>query len=44
MLAALVAKGETTIDRVYHMDRGYERIVEKLSAVGAKIERIHEKD
>jgi UDP-N-acetylglucosamine 1-carboxyvinyltransferase len=44
VLAALVAKGETTIDRVYHIDRGYERIVEKLSALGATIERVHEKD
>jgi UDP-N-acetylglucosamine 1-carboxyvinyltransferase len=41
VLAALVANGETTIERVYHIDRGYERIVEKLSAVGANIERIH---
>lgn len=40
VLAALVAQGETTIDRVYHMDRGYERIEEKLAAVGAKIERV----
>ncbi len=40
VLAALVAKGETTIDRVYHMDRGYERIEEKLAAVGANIQRI----
>ncbi len=40
VLAALVAQGETTIDRVYHMDRGYERIEEKLAAVGARIERI----
>lgn len=40
VLAALVAQGETIIDRVYHMDRGYERIEEKLAAVGAKIERI----
>jgi UDP-N-acetylglucosamine 1-carboxyvinyltransferase len=40
VLAALAAKGETTIDRVYHMDRGYERIEEKLAAAGAKIERI----
>jgi len=40
VLAALVAKGETIIDRVYHMDRGYERIEEKLAAAGAKIERI----
>jgi UDP-N-acetylglucosamine 1-carboxyvinyltransferase len=42
VLAGLVAKGETTIDRVYHIDRGYERIVEKLQAVGADIERVHE--
>jgi UDP-N-acetylglucosamine 1-carboxyvinyltransferase len=41
VLAALVASGETIIDRVYHIDRGYERIVEKLSAVGADIERLH---
>ncbi len=40
VLAALVAQGETIIDRVYHMDRGYERIEEKLAAVGAQIERI----
>ena len=44
VLAGLVASGETIIDRVYHIDRGYERIVEKLSAVGADIERLHEKD
>jgi len=41
VLAALVASGETIIDRVYHIDRGYERIVEKLQAVGAEIERLH---
>jgi UDP-N-acetylglucosamine 1-carboxyvinyltransferase len=41
VLAALVAEGETTIERVYHIDRGYERIVEKLQAVGAQIERVH---
>jgi UDP-N-acetylglucosamine 1-carboxyvinyltransferase len=41
VLAALVANGETTIERVYHIDRGYERIVEKLSAVGANIGRVH---
>ena len=40
VLAGLVAKGETTVDRVYHIDRGYERIEEKLSAVGAHIQRI----
>jgi UDP-N-acetylglucosamine 1-carboxyvinyltransferase len=44
VLAGLVASGETIIDRVYHIDRGYERIVEKLSTVGADIERIREKD
>jgi len=41
VLAGLVANGETVIDRVYHIDRGYERIVEKLRGVGAKIERLH---
>jgi UDP-N-acetylglucosamine 1-carboxyvinyltransferase len=44
VLAALVASGQTTIDRVYHIDRGYERIVEKLKAVGATIERVQEKE
>ena len=44
VLAGLVASGETIIDRVYHIDRGYERIVEKLQAVGADIERLHTKD
>jgi UDP-N-acetylglucosamine 1-carboxyvinyltransferase len=44
VLAGLVASGETIIDRVYHIDRGYERIVEKLKAVGATIERIQEKE
>ena len=44
VLAGLVASGQTTIDRVYHIDRGYERIVEKLKAVGATIERVQEKD
>jgi UDP-N-acetylglucosamine 1-carboxyvinyltransferase len=41
VLAGLVASGETTIERVYHIDRGYEGIVEKLRAVGAEIERVH---
>ncbi len=40
VLAALVAKGETRIERVYHIDRGYEAIEEKLCSVGASIERI----
>ncbi|RPE81024.1 UDP-N-acetylglucosamine 1-carboxyvinyltransferase [Vulcaniibacterium tengchongense] len=40
VLAGLVAQGTTTIDRIYHLDRGYENIEEKLSALGAKIRRI----
>ncbi len=40
VLAALVADGETIIDRVYHIDRGYENIEEKLKAVGAEIRRV----
>jgi UDP-N-acetylglucosamine 1-carboxyvinyltransferase len=42
VLAALVAEGETIIDRVYHIDRGYERIEEKLRGVGAEIRRMGE--
>jgi len=42
VLAALVADGETIIDRVYHLDRGYENIEEKLRGVGAQIRRIGE--
>jgi UDP-N-acetylglucosamine 1-carboxyvinyltransferase len=41
VLAGLVASGETMIDRVYHIDRGYEGIVEKLRALGADITRVH---
>jgi UDP-N-acetylglucosamine 1-carboxyvinyltransferase len=40
VLAALVADGETILDRVYHIDRGYERIEEKLRGVGAQIRRM----
>ncbi|MGO9230568.1 MAG: UDP-N-acetylglucosamine 1-carboxyvinyltransferase [Bryobacteraceae bacterium] len=40
VLAGLVAKGETVIDRVYHIDRGYEKIEQKLAAAGARIERV----
>jgi UDP-N-acetylglucosamine 1-carboxyvinyltransferase len=40
ILAGLVAEGETVIDRIYHLDRGYERIEAKLSALGARIRRI----
>jgi len=42
VLAGLVAEGETIVDRVYHIDRGYEKIETKLRAVGADIERIRE--
>ena len=42
VLAGLAAEGETLIDRVYHIDRGYERIEKKLSGVGARIKRISE--
>ena len=40
ILAGLVADGETTIDRIYHLDRGYEHIEEKLSGLGARIRRV----
>jgi len=42
VLAGLVAKGTTRIDRIYHMDRGYEKIEQKLRAVGADMERVKE--
>jgi UDP-N-acetylglucosamine 1-carboxyvinyltransferase len=41
VLAALAASGETVVDRVYHMDRGYERFEEKLAAAGARIQRVN---
>lgn len=41
VLSGLVARGETVVDRVYHIDRGYERIEEKLARVGARIERVN---
>jgi UDP-N-acetylglucosamine 1-carboxyvinyltransferase len=40
VLAGLVAKGDTTVDRIYHIDRGYECIEEKLGSLGAKIRRL----
>ncbi|MBS3958173.1 MAG: UDP-N-acetylglucosamine 1-carboxyvinyltransferase [Xanthomonadaceae bacterium] len=40
VLAGLVAKGETTVDRIYHIDRGYENIEEKLGGLGARIRRL----
>lgn len=43
ILAGLVAEGNTQVHRIYHLDRGYERLEEKFSALGAKIERLKEK-
>jgi UDP-N-acetylglucosamine 1-carboxyvinyltransferase len=40
VIAGLVAEGETTVDRIYHLDRGYERLEEKLAALGAVIRRV----
>jgi UDP-N-acetylglucosamine 1-carboxyvinyltransferase len=40
VIAGLAAEGETTVNRVYHLDRGFERLEEKLSNCGAVIERI----
>jgi UDP-N-acetylglucosamine 1-carboxyvinyltransferase len=40
VIAGLVAEGTTIVDRIYHLDRGYERMEEKLNAVGAQIERV----
>ena len=40
ILAGLVAKGETVVDRIYHIDRGYDHIEEKLAGLGAKIQRV----
>lgn len=40
VIAGLVAEGETTVGRVYHLDRGFERLEEKLGACGADIRRI----
>src|SRR5258705_387367 len=42
VIAGLIAEGCTTIDRIYHLDRGYERIEQKLSALGATIRRVSE--
>ena len=44
VLAGLCAEGETRVQRIYHIDRGYERLEEKLSAVGADIRRVHEQE
>ena len=44
ILAGLAAEGETIVSRVYHLDRGYEKVVRKLRGVGAQIERIKESE
>jgi len=41
ILAGLAAEGETVVNRVYHLDRGYEQLVRKLSGIGADVERVH---
>ena len=41
VIAGLAARGATTVERIYHLDRGYERIEEKLSRLGARIRRVH---
>jgi len=40
VVAGLVAHGETLIDRIYHLDRGYERLDQKLGALGARVRRV----
>ena len=40
VIAGLAAEGETTVRRLYHLDRGYERLEEKLQLVGADVERV----
>ena len=41
VIAGLVAQGQTLVDRIYHLDRGYEALERKLGALGARIERVH---
>jgi UDP-N-acetylglucosamine 1-carboxyvinyltransferase len=40
VIAGLAAEGTTVVDRIYHLDRGYDRMEEKLNALGARIERV----
>jgi UDP-N-acetylglucosamine 1-carboxyvinyltransferase len=40
VIAGLVAEGETTVDRIYHLDRGYDAMETKLQALGARIRRV----
>jgi UDP-N-acetylglucosamine 1-carboxyvinyltransferase len=42
IIAGLAAQGETTVSRIYHLDRGYERMEEKLAKLGASVERVSE--
>jgi UDP-N-acetylglucosamine 1-carboxyvinyltransferase len=42
VLAGLVARGQTLVKRIYHLDRGYEKLEEKLGQLGARIERVEE--
>jgi UDP-N-acetylglucosamine 1-carboxyvinyltransferase len=44
VLAGLAAEGTTTINRVYHLDRGYERLEDRLRALGANVQRVDEKE
>lgn len=44
VLAGLIASGETTVDRIYHLDRGYEQMEAKLRALGARVERVSDRD
>ncbi len=44
ILAAMAAQGETWIQRIYHLDRGYEKFEEKLTGIGARIERLSDRD
>jgi UDP-N-acetylglucosamine 1-carboxyvinyltransferase len=41
VIASLAARGQTTIERIYHLDRGYEKLEDKLNQLGANIKRIH---
>jgi len=41
VIAGLVAQGETLVDRIYHLDRGYEHLDEKLARLGARVRRVH---
>ena len=44
VIGGLCAEGETVVSRIYHLDRGYERMEEKLRSLGARIERVKESD